>query len=90
MAGPGTANREVVGQHQMELVRTSVMVTFGPSDRGERRRQGGDVRRTRPHVPGEHFNRWLDERLRRLYEAELSDPIPDDMLRLLKEIEGKG
>ena len=74
----------------MELMRTSVMVTFGPSDRRERRRQSGDIRRPRPRVPDEHFNHWLDERLRRLYEAELSEPIPETMLRLLKEIEDKG
>lgn len=74
----------------MELMRTSVMVTFGPSDRRERRRQDIGSRRPRPRVADEHFNRWLDERLRRLYEAELSDPIPEDMLRLLNEIENKG
>lgn len=66
------------------------MVTFGPSDRRERRRHSSGTGRARPRVPDERFNRWLDERLRRLYEAELSEPIPDDMLRLLKEIEGKG
>ena len=74
----------------MELMRTSVMVTFEPSDRRERRRQNIGTRRPQPCVADEHFNRWLDERLRRLYEAELSDPIPDDMLRLLNEIETKG
>lgn len=63
------------------------MVASGPCDRRDRRRQGRGPRRPGPRGPDERFNQWLDERLRRLYEAELSDPIPEDMLRLLKQIE---
>ncbi|HEX9466700.1 MAG TPA: NepR family anti-sigma factor [Alphaproteobacteria bacterium] len=44
----------------------------------------------RPRRPDERFNSWLDQKLRRLYEAELSEPIPEDMLRLLKMIESGG
>ena len=72
----------------MGFVRMSAMVTLGPSERRERRRHGGSRRRRR--VADERFNQWLDERLRRLYEAELSEPIPDDMLELLKKIEDSG
>jgi len=63
------------------------MVTLGPSERRERRRQGGGPRRSRPRVTDGRFNQWLDERLRHLYEAELADPIPEEMLRLLEQIE---
>ncbi len=68
----------------------SAMVTLGPSERRDRRRHGGVARRPRPRAADEQFNQWLEERLRRLYEAELSDPIPEDMLRLLKQIESDG
>ena len=71
-------------------MKMSAMVTLGPSEPRERRRHGGGRRRSRPQVTDERFNQWLDERLRRLYEAELSDPIPEDMLRLLKQIESDG
>jgi Anti-sigma factor NepR len=40
--------------------------------------------------PDERFSQWLDQKLRRLYERELSEPIPDDMLRLLRMIESGG
>ncbi|HTP83486.1 MAG TPA: NepR family anti-sigma factor [Alphaproteobacteria bacterium] len=66
------------------------MVTPRPSERRERRRHGGGRRGPRRRAADERFNQWLDERLRRLYEAELSDPIPEDMLRLLKRIESDG
>lgn len=66
------------------------MVTLGPPERRERHRQGGGPRRPRPRATDGRFNQWLDERLRRLYEAELSDPIPEDMLRLLEQIESDG
>jgi hypothetical protein len=68
----------------------SAMVTLGPSERRERRRHGSGARKPRRRVTDERFNQWLDERLRRLYEAELSDPIPEDMLRLLRQIEADG
>ncbi len=70
----------------------SAMVTLGPAERRERheRRRHGGGRRSRPRATDERFNQWLDERLRRLYEAELSDPVPEDMLRLLKQIESDG
>ncbi len=35
----------------------------------------------------ERFNHWLDQKLRHLYESELSEPVPDDMLRLLDRLE---
>ena len=63
------------------------MATLGPCDRRDRRRQSRGPRRPGPRSPDERFNQWLSERLRRLYEAELSDPIPEEMLRLLKQIE---
>ncbi|MBV8536349.1 MAG: hypothetical protein JO128_12190 [Alphaproteobacteria bacterium] len=68
----------------------SAMVTSGPSERRERRRHGGTGRGPRRRATDERFNQWLDERLRRLYEAELSDPIPEDMLRMLEQIESAG
>lgn len=63
------------------------MATLGPCDRRDRRRQGRGPHRPRPRGSDERFNHWLDDRLRRLYERELADPIPDDMLELLKKIE---
>lgn len=63
------------------------MATLGPCDRRDRRRQGRGPRRSGARAPDERFSRWLDDRLRRLYEREISDPIPDDMLELLKKIE---
>ncbi len=74
----------------MGFVKMSVMVTSGPSERRDRRRHGGAPRGRRRRAGDERFNQWLDERLRRLYEAELSDPIPEDMLQLLKRIESGG
>jgi hypothetical protein len=79
-----------MGFVNLGFVKMSAMVTLGSSEPRERRRHGGGPRRPRRRVTDERFNQWLDERLRRLYEAELSDPIPEDMLRLLKEIESDG
>ena len=44
-----------------------------------------------PRAPrvDERFNHWLDQKLRRLYEAELSEPVPEDMLRLLEALESE-
>ncbi|MGG5808871.1 NepR family anti-sigma factor [Falsiroseomonas sp. CW058] len=43
-----------------------------------------------PRDPGEAaFDRWLQRELSRLYDAALSEPVPDDLLRLLKETERK-
>lgn len=71
----------------MGFIRACTMATSGPCDRRDRRRQGRGPRRPGRRGPDERFNQWLDERLRRLYEAELSDPIPEEMLLLLKQIE---
>jgi hypothetical protein len=54
--------------------------------RPSRRSQPTSMRRQ----PDERFSQWLDQKLRRLYERELSEPIPDDMLRLLRMIESGG
>jgi len=37
----------------------------------------------------DRFDHWLDQKLRRLYEAELSEPVPEDMLRLLDALESE-
>ncbi len=38
------------------------------------------------HDPGEAaFDRWLREELARLYDNTLSEPVPDDLARLLQE-----
>lgn len=63
------------------------MATLGPCDRRERRHQRRGSRRPSSRGSGEPFNHWLDDRLRQLYERELADPIPDDMLELLQKIE---
>lgn|GEM_PF-2238406 len=31
------------------------------------------------------FDEWLDHRLKAMYESALHEPIPEDMLRLLRE-----
>jgi hypothetical protein len=32
-----------------------------------------------------HFDTWLDEKLRTAYSSVLDEPIPDDLLRLLQQ-----
>lgn len=40
--------------------------------------------------PGEvAFDRWLHRELSRLYDQALSEPVPEDLLKLLREPEGK-
>lgn len=71
----------------MTFLRASPTAMLGPCDRRDRRRQGRGPRRPGSRGADDRFNHWLDERLRRLYERELAEPIPDDMLELLKKIE---
>ncbi len=40
----------------------------------------------RPSSAGdEAFDRWLQQGLNRLYDAALSEPVPDSLLRLLRD-----
>jgi hypothetical protein len=39
----------------------------------------------RSAVDAENFDAWLSDELARLYGSALSEPLPDDMLRLLHE-----
>ncbi len=49
---------------------------------------GGDGVRKPPAGQGTEdvvFDRWLEDRLRNAYSSVLEEPIPDDLLRLLKQ-----
>ncbi len=35
------------------------------------------------------FDRWLHRELSRLYDQTLAEPVPDELLRLLKDSEAK-
>lgn len=44
----------------------------------------------RPANPGDAaFDRWLRRELTRLYDDALSEPVPDELLRLLRDNEPK-
>ena len=73
--------------HYMTFMRAYGVATMGPCGRRERRREARGPRGPAPRGSDERFNRWLDDRLRRLYERQLSDPIPEDMLDLLEKME---
>jgi hypothetical protein len=46
--------------------------------------------RHQPADPGEMaFDRWLKTELGRLYDATLSEPVPDELARLLDQIPAK-
>lgn len=52
------------------------------------KRGGRRSRRPRNRLAAdETFIKWLDGKLRRLYEAELAEPIPEEMLRLLNTLD---
>ena len=50
---------------------------------GVRRERGKEGART--GTSENHFDLWLDEKLRTAYSSVLDEPIPDDLLRLLQQ-----
>ncbi|MBU8538510.1 hypothetical protein [Falsiroseomonas tokyonensis] len=38
-----------------------------------------------PQPPPAAFNRWLQEELARRYDKALAEPVPEDLLRLVRE-----
>ncbi|MBI3706414.1 MAG: hypothetical protein HY246_01800 [Proteobacteria bacterium] len=45
------------------------------------------ARATRHNDAGEAtFNEWLDHNLRQLFQVDLEEPLPDEMLRLIRQI----
>ncbi len=52
-------------------------------------RAGAKPQKTQ-HEPGEAaFDRWLHRELSRLYDQTLSEPVPEELMKLLREGEGK-
>ena len=65
----------------------SLLRSWDRHGRRPARRQQSPTSRA-PRVDA-RFDHWLDQKLRRLYEAELSEPVPEDMLRLLDALESE-